>query len=72
MPRYGPLVGVLGSTMVFAAVHGLNFAVVPAVIVGMMNAELLRRSRSVWPGVVVHAVNNALGTGLGVLLTAAG
>ena len=69
--RYGHVVGVLGSAVVFAAVHGANLAALTALIVGLLNAELLRRSRSIWPGVVVHAVNNLLGFGLGLLVAAA-
>lgn len=68
--RYGKIAGVLGSAIVFAAVHGPNLAVVTALIVGLINAELFRRSRSIWPGVVVHAVNNLIGTGLGILIAA--
>jgi len=40
------------------------------VIVGLISAELRRRSGSIWPGVAVHAVNNLIGTGLGILITA--
>lgn len=59
--RYGPLVGVGGSAVVFALLHGINFVLPAALIVGLITAELRRRSGSIWPGVVVHAVNNALG-----------
>jgi hypothetical protein len=68
--RYGKIAGLLGSAIVFAAVHGPNLAAVTAVIVGVINAELFRCSRSIWPGVVVHAVNNLLGTGIGILIQA--
>ncbi|MEV6133413.1 hypothetical protein AB0M05_42570 [Streptomyces violaceusniger] len=33
-----------------------------------MNGILLVRTKSVWPGVIVHAVNNGLATLLVVLL----
>ena len=69
--RYGRAVGVLGSAVVFAAAHGPNAAAIPALIVGVISAELRRRSRSIWPGVVVHAVNNFVGIGLGILVAAA-
>ena len=72
--RYGKIAGLLGSAIVFAAVHCPNLAAVTAVIIGVIigviNAELFRRSRSIWPGVVAHAVNNLLGTGFGILTAA--
>ena len=68
--RYGKIAGLLGSAIVFAAVHCPNLAAVTAVVIGVINAELFRRSRSIWPGVVAHAVNNLLGTGFGILTAA--
>ena len=56
--RYGPLVGVLGGSALFALFHGLNFILPSAFIVGVIAAEVMRRSGSIWPAVAVHAVNN--------------
>jgi len=69
--RYGKVAGILGSAVVFAAVHGPNLAMVTAVIVGLIDAELFRRSGSIWPGVVVHAMNNLIGIGIGILIAGA-
>ncbi len=41
-----------------------------ALIVGLVAAELRRRSDSVWPGVVVHIVNNLIGQALALILAA--
>ncbi|WP_017555633.1 CPBP family intramembrane glutamic endopeptidase [Nocardiopsis baichengensis] len=57
--RYGPVVGVVAGSVLFAVYHGVNFVLPSALIVGLVCAELMRRSGSVWPGVVVHAVNNS-------------
>ncbi len=57
--RYGWVAGVLGSSVVFALFHGINLALPTALIVGIVAAELMRRSRSIWPAVAVHVVNNA-------------
>ncbi|MBR8741007.1 CPBP family intramembrane glutamic endopeptidase [Nocardiopsis sp. MG754419] len=57
--RYGPVIAVLSSSVVFALFHGFNFIFPAAVIVGIVAAEVARRSGSIWPAVVVHAVNNA-------------
>jgi membrane protease YdiL (CAAX protease family) len=58
--RYGPWVSVIGSAVIFALLHGINFVLPAAFIVGLITAELFRRSGSVWPGVIVHAVNNGI------------
>ncbi len=56
--RYGPFVAVVGSTLIFALLHGINITFPAAVVAGLATAEVFRRSGSVWPGVVVHAVFN--------------
>ena len=58
--RYGPVVGVLGSTSIFALMHGINMAFPAAVVAGLATGEIFRRSGSIWPGVVVHVVCNLL------------
>lgn len=56
--RYGPIIGVVGSSAIFAVVHGINLALPSAFVVGLIAAEIMRRSGSIWPAVAVHAVNN--------------
>ncbi|GAA1621597.1 type II CAAX endopeptidase family protein [Nonomuraea maheshkhaliensis] len=56
--RYGPWIAVLGSSAVFALAHGINYILPVAFVVGVVAALLLRRTGSVWPGVIVHATNN--------------
>ncbi|MFC4563395.1 CPBP family intramembrane glutamic endopeptidase [Nocardiopsis mangrovi] len=58
--RYGPVIGVLGSSVIFAVAHGINIILPVAILVGIIAAELMRRSGSIWPAVAVHAVNNAV------------
>ncbi|SDD67701.1 CPBP family intramembrane glutamic endopeptidase [Auraticoccus monumenti] len=69
--RYGAVVAVLGSSVVFALFHGFNLALPTALVVGIAAAEVARRSGSIWPAVVVHVVNN-LGLPLFVLLLGLG
>ena len=59
LARYGPWVAVLGSSTIFALAHGINYILPVAFVVGVVAALLLRRTGSIWPGVTVHAVNNA-------------
>jgi membrane protease YdiL (CAAX protease family) len=56
--RHGPFIGVAGSTLLFALLHGINIVLPAALVLGLIAAELFRRSGSVWPGVVVHVVFN--------------
>ncbi|MGN9789382.1 lysostaphin resistance A-like protein [Nonomuraea sp. ZG12] len=56
--RYGPLIGVLSSSMIFALFHGINIVLPSALVVGIIAAESMRRSGSIWPAVAVHVVNN--------------
>lgn len=56
--RYGPFIGVVGSTLIFALMHGFNTVFPAALVVGLVTTEVYRRSGSVWPAVVVHAVVN--------------
>ncbi|PJJ72976.1 hypothetical protein CLV46_2556 [Diaminobutyricimonas aerilata] len=57
--RYGWWAGVVGSSVVFALFHGISLALPSALVVGIIAAEMMRRSRSIWPAVMVHVVNNA-------------
>ncbi|MBB4935451.1 hypothetical protein F4561_006345 [Lipingzhangella halophila] len=57
--RYGPVVGIVSSSVVFALFHGINIVLPAAIVVGIIAGELMRRSGSIWPAVLVHAVNNA-------------
>ena len=68
--RYGPWIGVLGSSAIFAVFHGVNLILPAAFVVGVIAAEVMRRSGSVWPAVAVHSVNN-LAQPLLVLFTGA-
>lgn len=56
--RYGPVIGVLGGSVIFALSHGINIALPTALVVGIIAAETMRRSGSIWPAVAVHVVNN--------------
>ncbi|MBD2531826.1 CPBP family intramembrane metalloprotease [Nostoc flagelliforme FACHB-838] len=56
--HYGSFIGVLGSTLIFALMHGFNTVFPAALVVGLVTAEVYRRSGSVWPAVVAHTVVN--------------
>lgn len=59
LSRYRTVIAVSVSTIVFGLSHGVNLALPAALIVGVSAALLMHRTGSVWPGIIVHAVNNA-------------
>lgn len=59
LARYSAWIAVLGSSAVFALAHGINYILPVAFVVGVVAVLLLRKTGSVWPGVIVHAVNNS-------------
>lgn len=58
--RYGAWAGIVLSSAVFALAHGVNIILPLAFVVGLVCALLFRRTGSVWPGVLVHAVYNGI------------
>ncbi len=56
--KYGWFAGVVGSTAIFALMHGINIVLPAAMVAGLATAELFRRSGFVWPGFAAHAVMN--------------
>lgn len=68
--RYGPWIGIIVSAAIFALAHGINPVLPVAFIVGIVTGLLFHRTGSVWPGVVVHAFNNAAGLFLPTLIWA--
>ncbi|TDQ42173.1 CPBP family intramembrane glutamic endopeptidase [Aureibacillus halotolerans] len=67
--RYGPWVSIFGSAIIFATAHGITVAWPLAFFCGIASGYTFYRTRSVWPGVVIHAVTNGLGTLTGVIFT---
>ncbi len=58
--RYGAWAGVVGSAAIFAVVHGPSVILLNAFMIGLIAGVLFRRTGSIWPCVVVHAVYNGL------------
>ncbi len=62
--RWGVWIGVIVSSLVFAVGHLSVPLAVPAFILGCLSALLYERTRSLWPSLIIHCLNNA-----GTLLT---
>ena len=60
MRRLGVWPAVLGSALLFALAHASIYRLMPTFILGVVLGVLRWRSRSVVPGMVMHAINNGL------------
>ena len=59
--RYGGLVAILATGVIFGLVHGILGALPPLVLFGVGLAWVRLRSASVWPVFIGHAAYNGLG-----------
>ncbi len=59
--RYSLWVAVLVSSALFALGHADTFAVViTSLLLGIVNALVFERTRSIWAPIAIHAVNNSI------------
>lgn len=58
--RYGVLRGVLLSALVFGIFHFQLFRIFPTAVLGLILSVFLLWSGSIFPGMLAHALNNAL------------
>ena len=66
LPRLGPWRGIVASSLVFSGFHiftGVG-VLVPVFLTGVLLAWLYWRTGSLWPGIAVHAGQNALAVAL--------
>ena len=61
LARYGGLLAILVTGVIFGLVHGLLGALPPLVLFGIGLAWVRLRSASVWPAFIGHAAYNGLG-----------
>jgi uncharacterized protein len=58
--RWGTVVGILGSALIFGAVHGEVSVGGAAAVLGIVLAWVYQRSHSLWPSFLIHALNNSV------------
>ena len=58
--RWGIVVAMIGSSLIFGINHGLNVDFPATVVLGLLLALAYERSGSIWPGVVGHILYNLL------------
>jgi len=57
---WGTVLGVLGSAAIFSFIHFAFDKFVPLFILGIALSLLFLKTRSLWPCIMLHAINNAL------------
>jgi uncharacterized protein len=57
---FGVLPGALLSALIFGAIHFEFFKLVQLAILGVILALLFEKTKSLWPPIILHAVNNSL------------
>lgn len=70
--RWGVLMGVVGSSALFAALHFSAYALVPIAAAAVIFGMLVVRFRSLWPAYLAHAGFNGIAVVLLFLLKAQG
>lgn len=60
LEKYGSWVAVLGSSLMFAAVHGPSVIFVDAFVMGLFFGAMFSLSGSIWPAVTLHVIYNGL------------
>lgn len=70
--KWGVAVGAIVSGVIFGLAHFEPATVVPAVLLGIALALVYERSRSLWPPILIHVLNNALALALLYVLIATG
>lgn len=68
--KWGVGVGVVVSGIVFGAAHLEPATAIPAMVLGGVLALVFERSKSLWPSILIHILNNAFAIGLLYLLLA--
>ena len=63
LTRTKPWIAILYSSLFFSALHMNFYQGIPTFFAGLFLGWIYYRSKSIWPGVLAHAINNALSFG---------
>ncbi|HSF83988.1 MAG TPA: type II CAAX endopeptidase family protein [Anaerolineales bacterium] len=58
--HFGVWVGIIISSVIFGALHGDVSIAGATFVMGLVLAFFFEKSRSIWPSVLIHALNNSL------------
>ncbi len=57
--KWGVLIGSLISSLLFGLIHGIPPVIAFAFIMGLVIAYAYEKSQSLWPGIIIHVINNS-------------
>ncbi|MES5483309.1 type II CAAX endopeptidase family protein [Bradyrhizobium sp. INPA03-11B] len=60
LEKFGSWVALVGSSLMFATIHGPSVIFVDAFVMGLFFGAVFRLSGSIWPAVTLHIVYNGL------------
>ena len=58
--KWGPIFGSIVSSLIFGLVHGFPAVIAFAFVMGLAIAFAYEQTKSLWPGIIIHIVNNSL------------
>ena len=58
--KYGWIIGIAGSSAIFAVLHGQYNVMIYTFILGCVLSVMYIRIKSIVPGIIVHVINNAV------------
>lgn len=70
LSAFGPVVAVVGTSLVFGLAHGILVALPPLVFFALGLAWVRLRAQSAWPGIIAHSAYNAIGLAAAALTAA--
>ena len=59
LKRYSPAKAIILSSIIFGIAHANPWQFIAALNIGLIAGWLYYRTRSIWPGIVLHFINNA-------------
>ncbi|MBI9069603.1 MAG: CPBP family intramembrane metalloprotease [Salinivirgaceae bacterium] len=59
LKKYNPKKAILWSAIIFGAAHLNPWQFIPAFLIGLVIGWLYYKTRSIWPGIFIHFVNNS-------------
>lgn len=55
-----PWIAYLSSSLLFAVLHPPLIVMVEVFLIGLLLAYIVKETKSIWPGVLIHMINNAI------------
>ena len=70
--KWGAVIGALISSLLFGLIHVIPVVIPFAFVMGLFIAYAYERTKSLWPGIVIHIINNSVKIALIYVVLATG